>query len=143
MNDHEQLAAAGMLERLQQRSPPMPSQEAMKRAMQAYIDAFNSGSPEAVTALYTEEATLEDPVGSPPKRGKREIHAFYTHSIATGAKLSLDAPIRGSHGDSAAMAFSARIGPITVRVIDIMTFDEAGKFTSMKAYFGPEDILQG
>ncbi len=121
----------------------MPSQETMKAAMQAYIDAFNSGSAEAVVALYAEDATVEDPVGSPVKRGKAEIRAFYTHSIATGAKLALDAPVRGSHGNAAAMAFSARIGPVTVRVIDIMTFDEAGKFTSMKAYFGPGDILQG
>jgi steroid Delta-isomerase len=121
----------------------MPSQETMKAAMQAYIDAFNSGSADAVTALYAENATVEDPVGSPPKQGKAQIHAFYAHSIATGAKLSLDAPVRGSHADSAAMAFSARIGPLTVRVIDVMTFDEAGKFTSMKAYFGPGDLLQG
>jgi steroid Delta-isomerase len=121
----------------------MPSQETMKAAMQAYIDAFNSGSPDAVLALYAENATVEDPVGSPLKQGKAQIHAFYTHSIATGAKLSLDAPVRGSHSNSAAMAFSARIGPLTVRVIDVMTFDEAGKFTSMKAYFGPGDLLQG
>ena len=121
----------------------MPSQETMTAAMQAYIDAFNSGSAEAVVALYAEDATVEDPVGSPLKRGKTEIRAFYTHSIATGAKLALDAPIRGSHANAAAMAFSAHIGPVTVRVIDIMTFDEAGKFTSMKAYFGPGDILQG
>jgi steroid Delta-isomerase len=120
----------------------MPSQEIMKAAMQAYIDAFNSGSAAAVLALYAEDATVEDPVGSPLKRGKAEIQAFYTHSIATGAKLALDAPIRGSHGNSAAMAFSARIGPVTVRVIDVMTFNEAGKVTSMKAYFGPADILQ-
>jgi len=120
----------------------MPSQETMTAAMQAYIDAFNSGSAEAVVALYAEDATVEDPVGSPVKRGKAEIQAFYTHSIATGAKLALDAPIRGSHANAAAMAFSAHIGPLTVRVIDIMTFDEAGKFTSMKAYFGPGDILQ-
>jgi steroid delta-isomerase len=122
----------------------MPSQEAMKAAMQAYIDAFNSGSVEAVLALYAAEgATVEDPVGSPLKRGKAQIQAFYAHSIATGAKLSLDAPIRGSHANSAAMAFSARIGALTVRVIDVMEFDEAGKFTSMKAYFGPGDLLQG
>ncbi len=121
----------------------MPSQETMKAAMQAYIDAFNSGSAAAVVALYAAEATVEDPVGSPLKRGRAEIEAFYTHSIATGAKLSLDAPIRGSHSNSAAMAFSAKIGPVTVRVIDVMTFDESGKFTSMKAYFGPGDILQG
>jgi hypothetical protein len=29
-----------------------------------------------------------------------------------------------------------------VRIIDVMTFDEAGKITSMKAYFGPEDFIQ-
>lgn len=120
----------------------MPSQETMKAALQAYLDAFNSGSVAAVTALYAEDATVEDPVGSPVKCGKSEIQAFYTHTIASGAKLSLDAPIRGSHGNSAAMAFSARMGPVTVRVIDVMTFSEAGQFTSMKAYFGPGDILQ-
>ena len=87
----------------------MPSQETMKAAMQAYIDAFNSGSADAVVALYAENATVEDPVGSPVKQGKAQIHAFYAHSIATGAKLALDAPVRGSHANSAAMAFSARI----------------------------------
>jgi steroid Delta-isomerase len=121
----------------------MPSQETMKAAMQAYIDAFNSGSTAAIVALYAPDATVEDPVGSPRKRGAAEIGAFYTYSVATGAKLSLDAPVRGSHGNSAAMAFSAKIGPVTVRVIDVMTFNEAGKFTSMQAYFGPGDILQG
>jgi len=121
----------------------MPSQELMKAAMQAYIDAFNSGSADAVAALYAPDATVEDPVGSPVRRGHAEIKGFYTHSIATGAKLALDAPVRGSHGNAAAMAFTARIGPVSVRVIDIMTFDETGKFTSMKAYFGPGDIQQG
>jgi steroid delta-isomerase len=121
----------------------MPSQEVMKAAMQAYIDAFNSGSAAAVAALYAADATVEDPVGSPVKHGLAQIQAFYTHSIATGAKLALDVPVRGSHANAAAMAFTARIGPVSVRVIDIMTFDEAGKFTSMKAYFGPGDIQQG
>jgi steroid delta-isomerase len=121
----------------------MPSQETMKAAMQAYIDAFNSGNVAAIVALYAADATVEDPVGAPRTRGAAEIGAFYTYSVATGAKLSLDAPVRGSHGNSAAMAFSAKIGPVTVRVIDVMTFNEAGKFTSMQAYFGPGDILQG
>jgi steroid Delta-isomerase len=119
----------------------MPSEHLMKAAMQAYLDAFNSGSAEAVAALYAEDATVEDPVGSPQKHGRAEILAFYRHSIATGAKLSLDVPVRGSHGSAAAMAFTARIGAVTVRVIDVMTFDEAGKFTSMQAYFGPGDVL--
>ena len=85
----------------------MPSSAVMKAAMQAYIDKFNSGSAEAVAALYAENATVEDPVGSPLRQGKPAILEFYKFSIATGAKLALDAPIRGSHGSAAAMAFSA------------------------------------
>lgn len=120
----------------------MPSEQVMKAALQAYIDTFNRGDAQAVAALYAADATIEDPVGSPPKRGREAITAFYAHSIGTGAKLALDAPIRGSHGNAAAMAFTARIGPLTVRVIDVMTFDEAGRFTSMRAYFGPGDLIQ-
>jgi steroid Delta-isomerase len=118
----------------------VPTSAVMKAAMQAYINHFNSGSAEAVADLYANDATVEDPVGSPAIAGRAAILAFYQKSIATGAKLTLDAPIRSSHGNSAAMAFSAIIGPLTVRVIDVMTFDEAGHFTSMRAYFGPDDI---
>jgi steroid Delta-isomerase len=120
----------------------MPTEQVMKAAMQAYLDAFNSGSAEAVAALYAADATVEDPVGSPLKRGRAEIQGFYTHSIATGAKLALDVPIRSSHGNAAAMAFTARIGPMTIRVIDVMTFDESGKITSMRAYFGSGDLIR-
>ena len=119
----------------------MPSSNVMKAALQAYIDKFNSGSAEAVAALFADSATIEDPVGSPPKQGKAAILEFYGSSIATGAKLALDAPIRGSHSNAAAMAFSAKIGPMTVRVIDVMTFDEDGKITAMKAYFAPDDMI--
>jgi len=120
----------------------MPSEAVMKAAMQAYIDTYNRSDPAAVTALYTDDATVEDPVGTPVKRGRAEILSFYTQAMTHNAKLSLDAPVRASHGNAAAMAFSARIGPLTVRVIDVITFNEAGKFTSMRAFFGPSDFVQ-
>src|SRR5262245_5859334 len=120
----------------------MPASTTMKNAMRAYIEAFNSGSAEAVAALYADDATVEDPVGTPARHGRTAILEFYRGTIATGAKLALDGPVRGSHGNAAAMAFTATIGPVTVRVIDVMTFDENGRFTSMKAYFAPDDITQ-
>ena len=120
----------------------MPTEEVMKASMQAYIDTYNRGNAEAVTALYTDDATVEDPVGTPLKRGRAEILKFYTQAMTHDAELSLDAPIRASHGNAAAMAFSARIGALTVRVIDVMTFDEAGRFTSMRAFFGPSDFIK-
>jgi hypothetical protein len=41
------------------------------------------------------------------------------------------------------MAFSARIGSLLIRVIDVMTFNEDGQITTMKAYFGPDDMIEG
>ncbi len=122
----------------------MISEQKMKQAMQAYIDAFNRSDAEGVIALYAENATVEDPVGKEPMAGIAKIADFYRMAIKTGAKLALAAPIRASHGNSAAMAFDVKLnmpqGPALIRVIDVMTFNEQGKFTSMHAYWGPSDM---
>ncbi len=130
----------------------MISQQQMKQAMQAYIDAFNSVNPDAIVALYAEDATVEDPVGSPVKSGRQSIAEFYAFAIKSGAKLKLAAPIRGSHGNSAAMAFDVELNMpqqngagdktarAVIRVIDVMTFNDAGKFSSMRAFWGPSDM---
>lgn len=122
----------------------MASEKDMKAAMQSYIDAFNRVDHAGIVALYAENATVEDPVGSPLKKGKAEISAFYEMAIKTGAKLELVAPIRASHGDSAAMAFDVKLnmpqGRAVIHVIDVMTFNDAGQFTSMRAFWGPSDM---
>jgi steroid delta-isomerase len=121
----------------------MPSQAEMKATLKAYIDHFNAGDAEKLTSLFADDATVEDPVGSPPHKGKAAILAFYQDAMKNGAQLSLSAPVRGSHGNAAAMAFEAKIGNLTVRIIDVMTFNADGKVASMQAYFGPEDFIQG
>lgn len=122
----------------------MNTEQQMRAAMQEYIDAFNRVDADGIIALYADNATVEDPVGSEPKRGIGEIAEFYRMAIKTGAKLKLAAPIRASHGNAAAMAFDVHLtmenGPAVIQVIDVMTFDEAGKFLSMKAYWGPGDM---
>jgi steroid delta-isomerase len=123
----------------------MPDEKLMKATMQAYIDGFNRTDAAGVADLYADDATVEDPVGAPLKKGKAEILKFYQASMQTGAKLALAAPIRGSHGDSAAMAFDVQLnmpqGKAVIRVIDVMTFNEAGKFTSMRAFWGRSDMV--
>lgn len=122
----------------------MISEQQMKRAMQEYIDAFNRVDADGIIALYAEDATVEDPVGSPPKVGRAEIAKFYRMAIGTGAKLALAAPIRASQGDSAAMAFDVQLnmpsGRAVIRVIDVMSFNDAGQFTSMRAFWGHSDM---
>ncbi len=125
----------------------MPDETTMKAAMQAYVDHFNRSDAAALADLYADDATVEDPVGSPLKRGKAEIAAFYKMAVATGARLELAAPIRASHGNAAAMAFNVRLnmpeGKAHIQVIDVMTFNEAGKFASMQAYWGKSDMVMG
>ncbi|WP_106401930.1 nuclear transport factor 2 family protein [Actinocorallia populi] len=119
----------------------MPSQEQMKAALQSYVDGFAKGDPESVIALFAADAVVEDPVGTPEKRGE-EIAEFYRNAVGSGAKLTLEAPVRGSHGSAAAMAFTVDMPGMKIAVIDVFTFDDAGKVTSMRAYWGPEDITQ-
>lgn len=123
----------------------MTDEKTMKAAMQAYIDHFNRSDAKAIADLYADDATVEDPVGSALKKGKAEIAAFYEMAVATGARLELAAPIRASHGNSAAMAFNVRLnmpeGKAHIQVIDVMTFNDAGKFTSMRAYWGKSDMV--
>lgn len=119
-------------------------EQQMKQALQAYIDLYNKDDLDGVVGLYADDATVEDPVGSPLKTGKQAIRDFYQYAMTTGARLSLAAPIRASHGNSAAMAFDVKLtmpeGKLLIRVIDVMTFNAAGKFASMKAYWGPSDM---
>ncbi|WP_344263027.1 nuclear transport factor 2 family protein [Actinomadura napierensis] len=118
----------------------MPTEEQMKSALQAYVDGFNSGDPAAVTSLFADDAVVADPVGNPPIEGRAAIDEFYTGAVGAGAKLSLDAPIRGSHGDRAAMAFSVHMPGMRIRVIDIMTFGDDGRIVRMEAHWGPGDV---
>lgn len=124
----------------------MASEQQMKQAMQAYIDLYNKDDLEGVVGLYADDATVEDPVGTPVKSGKAAIREFYKFAMTTGARLSLVAPIRGSHGNAAAMPFDVTLNyqgsRMVIRVIDVMTFDAAGKFTSMRAYWGPSDMIK-
>lgn len=122
----------------------MISEETMRSAMQEYIDAFNRSDLEALVGLYADNAVIKDPVGTPPKSGRQEIEAFYAASLKTGARLRLSAPIRASQDNSAAMAFEVELelpeGRYRIHVIDVMTFDSDGRFSSMHAYWGPGDM---
>jgi steroid delta-isomerase len=78
---------------------------------------------------------------------KEAITAFYQRAVEVVDRLELDSPIRGSHGQSAAMAFTIYMEQeetlARTRAIDVMTFDDVGKIIDMKAYHGPGDVSEG
>lgn len=122
----------------------MPDAEQMTAVVHAYIDGFERGDAEAIAALFAEDATVEDPVGTPLKRGKAEIREFYGFSIATGARLELLGAPRCA-GDHVAFPFRVKLEfegqSSTIEVIDTFRIDAGGKIAEMRAFWGPANMI--
>lgn len=117
------------------------SEEQMKAALQRYLDAWNAGDAEAIGALFAADAVIEDPYGTPPMEGEA-VREFFRNGVAAGVRLTLDSPIRTSYGDRAAMAFTVSMPDLTIKVIDVMRFDESGLIRHMQAFWGPSDMTR-
>lgn len=125
----------------------MATPEYMQAAVQAYFDLFNAKDAEGIADLYAENATVEDPVGTPIKNGKAEILAFYQGALQSGSTLEKKGATRIASG-FAAFAFTVHVGgskgvaKMTIDVIDTFGFDDDGKVTEMRAFWGPTNLTK-
>lgn len=125
-------------------NPEVPGQQAMRDALEAYVARTNAGDAPGLVALFAPGATIEDPVGTRVKQGA-DIAAWFADSVAFETRITPIAPIRGSFANEAALVFDVEFTPpdsarMRVRSLDICTFDGAGRITSLRACWGPEDI---
>lgn len=136
----------------------MDLNEKMRAAVQAYFDCFNAQDAEGIVALYADDATMEDPIGTPIKDGKEAIREFYTMAVKNGATLTQNGPTRVAP-PYAAFAFTVTVGGagmtdkaidvdlpaggMTIDVIDTFKFNDAGEVIEMRAFWGPTNITQG
>lgn len=121
----------------------MPTTEQKLAAVHGYVDAFARADAEAATALFAEDASVEDPMGTAIKRGHAEIRPFYQTSMATGAKLSLLGEPRCA-GDYVAFPFTVTLEwggqNSVIEIIDTFKLNDDGKITEMHAFWGPENM---
>jgi steroid Delta-isomerase len=121
----------------------MPDPIKMAAAVEGYVAAFEKGDADAVAALYAENCTVEDPIGTPLHRGREAVRAFYAESMKTGAKLRLEGPIRLA-GEYAAFPFSVNLNyegsAKRIDVIDTFKFDDDNKVIEMRAFWGPSNM---
>lgn len=122
----------------------MPTPEQMTASVHAYVDGFARGDAAAVAALFADNAIVTDPVGSEPKTGRAAFAPFFEQTVGSGAKLTIDGPLRMGD-DFVAFAFHVAINwhgkPMRIDVIDVFLFDADGKIRKMDAYFGPANFL--
>ncbi|NEZ01165.1 steroid delta-isomerase [Bacillus shackletonii] len=116
----------------------------MKKALQEYVDAFNQKDLERLISLFADDASVEDPVGKPLKKGRQEIEEFYRESMSGESKLELLAPPRGSFSNAASITFAVHTKmegrSARIEVTDVMTFNNDGKISTMQAFWGPDDL---
>ena len=119
----------------------------MKAAVQSYVERHSAGDVDGVVALFSDDAVAYDPVDADPHVGAEGIRAFFagTHAMADSLTLTLTGPIRCA-GEFAAFPMTARtvIGDLDLEIdiIDVMTFDAAGRISEMKAYWNMADSRQ-
>jgi steroid delta-isomerase len=103
----------------------------------SYAELLGSGSADQITALYAPDASVEDPVGSGARNGHAEIRELYSRV----EKQTRTVELLSVHINGNEAAFLARltivVGDVhtTIDGIDVMTFDEQARITSMRAFW--------
>ena len=121
----------------------MSAPEHVQAAVEAYVRALNASDLDAIVALYADDAVVEDPVGTAPKRGIADIRAFYAGSLKLKLRVELEGQIRAVASEAAfafSVSFEVQGRGTTIRPIDTMRFDADGRIVQMRAFFGPGNI---
>ena len=110
--------------------------------IQSYVDLVGKGTADDILALYAEGATVEDPVGTEVRTTRESIREFY----AAIEPLEQESRLVSARvaGNEAAFQFEliTRVGDqtYTLAPIDVMTFDDAGRITTMRAFWSNADM---
>ncbi len=120
----------------------MTTPEQIAETVRRYVDGLGKLSPQEIVALYAEDGVVEDPVGTEPHRGREALLEFYAGTVAVPMATEL-LTLKVVPGQ-AAFHFRMRVfidpqNPLIIAPIEIMTFGDGGKITSMKAYWSPDD----
>ena len=123
----------------------MADESVIRETIESYWKAFTAGDRDAWVALFTDDATVEDPVGTPVHKGKEAIGKFFESANSLADSIELRSlGITAVCGDQAAFAMEIRpnIGGtvFVLEAIDVMTFADDGRITSQRAFWQQEKM---
>ena len=115
----------------------MPDAQHIRQVYERYPELVTKGDVDGIVDLYAEDAWIEDPIGSDRLSGRDAIRRFYETS-AGSVTMKRTGPGRVA-GSEAATPMVVLIGPEgeqkALDIISVMTFDDAGKVASMRAFW--------
>lgn len=118
----------------------MATTDDIRGVIEQYVARFSAADREGWLDLFHADATVEDPVGSDVRTGRAELGEFWdlVHGMADDLSLRLIGPVKvvgheAAFGQQAVTVLGGeRYG---VDIIDVMTFDDAGLITTMRAFW--------
>lgn len=115
----------------------------MRDAVLAYAGFFQSGDVDGIVSLFAPDAVLEDPVGQPSHVGLEAIREFFkTGFAAVNGEMIMqpegEVRVAERHAACAMLVTCPRAEtPFRIATLDVFAFAEDGRFSEMKAYWGP------
>ena len=121
------------------------SDEQVRAGVEAYVRLVGEGTTDEVVALFADGATVEDPVGSDVLTTRAQLEEFYGGVCSMDRRTALvEAKIvAGQAAFLFELVTTVGDATYTVRPIDVMTFDDDGRITSMRAFWGTDDMVAG
>ncbi len=119
---------------------PELSTEQITQVVRSYIELAGHGSADEVAALFADNAIFESPTGGHVHRGIEAIRSAY-HSMWAGREQRVDLVSLNVAGGEVAVHVQVVATGQRVDVIDVMTFDEHAKISSLRAYWGPSNVV--
>lgn len=117
--------------------------EQIRATVEKYVDLVATGPSTEIVKLYADGATVEDPVGTEVLTTPEQILGFYSN--LDGLKQHTRLLAVRIAGNEAAFHFEVitDAGEMKVNLspMDVMTFDDEGKITSMRAFWSKDDLV--
>jgi len=110
--------------------------------VQRYLELIEKGSADDIVALFADDATVEDPVGSEPRVGRQAIREFFATLESLERQTEL-VSLRVCGQEAAfqfVITFSAGDSRMCLSPIDTMVFDSDGRIVAIRSYFSPSDV---
>ena len=113
-----------------------------EKIIDQYLSALVSGDLAAVLALYADDATVEDPVGSPVIQGREALAAFYQVAVDSVSAAQTTGAVRCAGNEfTVPFVIEASLGAtVAIEIIDHFVVDDEGKITAMRAFWSKENV---
>lgn len=117
------------------------NQDVAHRVLRGYFDALASLDPDRIADLFADSGEIEDPVGSPVRRGRPAIADYWRHglcAVASNVKIEILMALPAGTSIAAHWRMAAQAGggrAVEAEGIDVLQFDDHGLIVRAEGYW--------